>query len=1157
MNKTRGTLLSLVLAVALLLPMAPARAAGEIYAKSVELTANTADRNFYVRSDHTGEITLTAAVNPADYNGTITWSLDDLITLTPIGGVNDFNKPLPYSDPANRTLRLRINAVTAERVPVVSVSVQGDPLNESANPSAHYSLFVHPDTVESVILKPETLSLEIGKTAALTATAAYMSKSGTPTITYSSSNPAVATVNAAGVVTGVAVGKATIAATAGEESAETAVTVTNPSSGVTVSATLGQAYSMQSVYEDLLVKYSSTYRAGADEIAKCQISFYNFNNTYGTLKNANGTLVESKPRVYTFPEVRTMFLDPYAAGSYVCSYIMTDSNGTRPLEGTINITISTPTTHIRIPVSSAGGYAFSSASQDAGGKSGAALIRETVGTFGSIRFGAVQTGANVGTLYTSINTQYSDIVVNGTVVESSAIESLYFTPANAGAYCIEYEAFSGPRATGALLCRGTLIIPVDSASLDVTVNLETVAPYLFSAVPYTGAANTASATSQLLATIDKAVGVSEWNGIRFTAASGASTQVGTLYPAKGSAIAIGDTNYIDAASIANLYFVPNRIGTYEIQYSVYTDARSNVPLASGKLTLNVSTVPSGNADFIYTLQAGETIALKESDFVEFYKKQFNSRFYLSSVVFDDFDGNGVFLHDGQQRFTPRNSTDCFTSTYKGTLPAYPYYIDRLTFTAPNASGYTSVRFTCFGGPTPDSMANKASGVLHIYYTDGEVPIVSYNAYNVNAVNFSEQDFVTVYQSAMKSNTPNPSFEIRLVNVPNCGDLYRYYSKTGSTKLTDNTLSAYSFWVNGSETDSISRLSYVPGWSTSESDTVSYLAFSQNGSLLFAGMIRFVLEPERTARTATIYTDGLKFQARDFYTEGDRDPVTYVTFPTPESGKFYVYNGSRYIQANDKTQFYVSSATEGSFPITNVLYVPKAIQSGNASVTIKCIAHRRSGAQFEDTINLTVFSRNASTTFSDVTANSFGWASNSVDFARLMGIVGGTGNDAAGKPIFSPEKTMLRCHMILMLYRLDGRPTVSNVAMPFTDIPAPVAGDTYSIELYNSALWAYANGIVQNVVSGNVYDTKAELTRQEFAQILCNYYKHLNPGVPVKQASLTSYSDASQISSNTLEGVAWAVANGYITSASSGMTIEPTRAATRAEIVTLLHRYLTY
>ncbi|MBQ9459638.1 MAG: Ig-like domain-containing protein [Oscillospiraceae bacterium] len=1157
MNKTRRTLLSLVLALAMLLPMAPARAVGEIYARGVTLTPYPApvDQTIYVRSDLTGEITVTALANPAEYNGTIKWEVDTPSVLTSLDTALD--TPLPYVDPVNRSIRLRVNPVVQRRPVSVIARLQGDPESSNDSISGQCLFVIDPDSVKTCTLAPEKLTLEIGKSATMNAFAAYMSGQGTPTITYESSKPAVATVNSSGTVTGVSVGVTTITASAGGKTAEATVTVTNPTSNVTGSAMLGQPYSMQSIYEDILVKYSSTFSVPADQVAKCMISFFNFSPTGGTLKTAKGTVVESKPKAYPFPDVRSMYLDLFAAGTYTCNYTMSDPDGRKTLDGTVTVSIATPTTHIRVPVSGANGYVFSSASMNENGKTGAALIREAIGNFASIRFGAVQSGDTVGTLYASVNAQYYDIIGRGSIVESSKLEELYFTPARTGAYSIAYEAFSGPKASGTVLCSGSLIIPVDSASLDVTVNLESVAPYLFSGVPFSGASVTASAASQLITTINNAVGQTEWNGIRFATPSAAAAQIGTLYPFVGSPAAVTKDSYIDYASIASLHFVPSRIGAYVIDYSVYTDARSTAPLASGKLTLNVSTVPNGRADIIYTLQAGQTVALKESDFVEFFQRQFGSRSYpLSCVVFNDFDGNGEFKHDGV-RFTPRNSPDCYTSTYTGQLPASPHYIDRLTFTAPNASGYTSVRFTCYDGASSNVTANKFSGVLHIYYTNGDIPIVSYNAYNVTSVDLSEQDFVSVYQTATKTNTPNPTFEIRLVNLPTDGDLYRYYSRTGSTKLTDSNLSAYSsFWVNGSEMDSISKLSYTPrpGWSTADTDTVSYLAFSPNGSLLFAGMISFKLEPDREA---SIFTDGLKFVPGNFTVSGDRDPVVYVTFPTPASGRYYVYTGSRYIQASDTTKFYLSSAADGNYPITDVLYVPKAIQSGSDAASIDCIAHRRSGVESKVTINLTVRSRVESSIFSDVNASSYSWASNSVDFARALGLVGGTGNDANGRPKFSPSDSMLRCHLILILYRLDGSPTPTG-AMPYTDVPAPAAGNTYSAELYNSALWAYSNGIMQNVVFGNVYDTNAKLTRQEFAQILCNYTKHVNPNAVIKQASLASYVDADQVSPNTYEGVAWAVANGYITSAADGvLTIAPTKNAERAQIVTLLHRYLTY
>src|SRR5947208_7188386 len=100
-----------------------------------------------------------------------------------------------------------------------------------------------PGTVTSVSVTPPAPSVAPGQTVQLTANA--LDASGNVltgwTMSWSSSNPGIATVNSSGLVTGVATGSATITATSGGQSGSAAVTVTGqppvPAASVTVRPT--------------------------------------------------------------------------------------------------------------------------------------------------------------------------------------------------------------------------------------------------------------------------------------------------------------------------------------------------------------------------------------------------------------------------------------------------------------------------------------------------------------------------------------------------------------------------------------------------------------------------------------------------------------------------------------------------------------------------------------------------------------------------------------------------------------------------------------------------------------------------------------------------------------------------------------------------------
>ncbi|MCF2491603.1 Ig-like domain-containing protein [Dyadobacter sp. CY347] len=92
--------------------------------------------------------------------------------------------------------------------------------------------------VSSVSLAPATLSVNVGSTANLTATVSPANATN-KSVSYASSNTAVATVNASGVVSGVSAGTSTITVTTadGAKTATSAVTVSAPSTTATITFT--------------------------------------------------------------------------------------------------------------------------------------------------------------------------------------------------------------------------------------------------------------------------------------------------------------------------------------------------------------------------------------------------------------------------------------------------------------------------------------------------------------------------------------------------------------------------------------------------------------------------------------------------------------------------------------------------------------------------------------------------------------------------------------------------------------------------------------------------------------------------------------------------------------------------------------------------------
>ena len=1137
MKRKMYHILSLLLCLALLLPLYPTAARGATVrypAYDLDLTSS-ADTLYFGQTR--SYVTLTATADPTNYDGIIEWELRGNVDLVEVD--SDFYRSHDYRD--YRTVTVYPVSSTDSGRTTGTVTVRATVYNANGRAvNRDYTLTIRDDAVTSCTLSVSKTTLRVGDTALCTVRTYYSNGSSSTgaDVTYSSSAPSVVRVSSSGQLTAVASGRAAITATVGGKSSTVTVTVSGStgSSDVDDTASLGENYSMRKVYNELYARYVAKYSSSSSAVypsdrAEVRFDIPSSSDSVALLYDSANRPVEIDDR-YDFIDMETMYLLPSAEGDYVFTCTVTD--GSRSLTADIIIRVEKPTRYIRIAVSSGTDYAFSAA--DTSGKTGVQLVNAELGSYASIRFGEILSGDNVGTLYTSSQLSAANRVGNRTVVLAADVEKLYFTPSRAGSFRITYDAYSNNEARGNPLSSGELIIAVDAASKDLTVKLDTLDAYTFSSRPRSGEESVATL---LRSAIDDAIGSSSWYYLRLTPP--ANNQIGTLHETSSTRRELASSDYIYYQDIGNLYFTPSRAGNYELRYDAYYDNKSSSSLISGKLTLVVSTVPTGSADISYTTSVNGKVTLSESDFFSFFQEARSRNYYLSCVVFDDYNGQGTFQHSSSS-FVPYNSADYYTRTFTGKESSNPRYLDQVSFTAPAASGYTVVKFTCYGGTNSDSTNVTQSGTLYIFYTASDVPTIDYNAYGVEAVQFREADFASAYQIATNSALTSPKFSIRLLTLPTSGLLYhntRFNNNSAylGTRLTSSDLSRNTYTIGSTDkTYSVESLRYSALGTAAGSETLVYIAYDNSGNQLYTGAIRMKLTEDRTV---TAGAEGYSFQLTDFYSSGS-DPVVAVTFSKPASGKLFLADGGRWVEPEESARFYTVSDTAGAHPVSALRYVPRAGATGE--VTLNYRAYRSTGSASDNTIKIKLTSSAASARFGDVSGVT-GWAAGAIDFAAALSLVGGIGTRQ-----FGPSLTMKRCDLVLILYRLAGEPSVTGT-VPYLDVSS-------GVYYYASALWAGKNGIMDGVVSNNTYRPTGEITRQDFAQILYNYTKYTN-GSLANTGDLSRYTDRDKVGANTIIGVTWAVGRGLITSTSSGYTIEPTRTATRAEIVTLLHRYLTY
>jgi hypothetical protein len=178
---------------------------------------------------------------------------------------------------------------------------------------------------------------------------------------------------------------------------------------------------------------------------------------------------------------------------------------------------------------------------------------------------------------------------------------------------------------------------------------------------------------------------------------------------------------------------------------------------------------------------------------------------------------------------------------------------------------------------------------------------------------------------------------------------------------------------------------------------------------------------------------------------------------------------------------------------------------------------------------------AATSFADTQGH---WAAAAIDFVVSRGLFNGVSATE-----FAPDAPMTRAMFATVLARY-AKGTAAGSAS-FGDVPA---GRWYT----DGVLWAAENGIVSGIGSG-LFDPNGNITREQLAVMLYNYAKFA--GLDVSAATgLADFPDSADVSAWAKDAVAWAVATGLISGKPGGL-LDPKGPATRAEVATILQRFI--
>ena len=176
-------------------------------------------------------------------------------------------------------------------------------------------------------------------------------------------------------------------------------------------------------------------------------------------------------------------------------------------------------------------------------------------------------------------------------------------------------------------------------------------------------------------------------------------------------------------------------------------------------------------------------------------------------------------------------------------------------------------------------------------------------------------------------------------------------------------------------------------------------------------------------------------------------------------------------------------------------------------------------------------------FTDVSEKD--WFYGDVMFVCENGLMLGT-----SKALFSPHGTATRGMMATILWRMEGSPAPKG-KNSFTDV---VAGKWYA----DAITWAAENGIFAGY-GKDKFGPDDPITREQLAAIFYRYAGYKGYDLTVK-GNLDKFKDADKVTDYAKMAMQWAVSSGLV-KGKSGNLLDPQGTATRAEIATMLHRFI--
>ncbi len=619
-------------------------------------------------------------------------------------------------------------------------------------------------------------------------------------------------------------------------------------------------------------------------------------------------------------------------------------------------------------------------------------------------------------------------------------------------------------------------------------------------------------------------------------ASYAGTETVTFSKASGTSyVTLGATSKALSGGTATTTVTGSSKGTSTIKASVTIGGQ----IYTDTVTVTVSGVVS--AETINYESDSDGYAYFDGN--DFYKKVKNaSGSTLSYVKFTS--QYGGTLYKDKDSTSSSNKVTASTLCYYEPSSSSRVDLDDLVFIINDSYSKHYVDYTAY----TSSGTEIATGRVTIDGDGSSDGDVTYYVSSEETVSLDEDDFQSFFEDEYSKGTLD-YVKFAIGDATNYGtSSYGHLYESGETKASKVSSSSKYYYEATSKQDDLDTVEFRAGTrSSAYTVKVPFTAYGKDKNDKSRNVDGTLVIEVNNTKFVTITTDGDTFTNLKLVKSLQPKNVSsskldnyYVMFDKVTNGTLYSYyktaSNSEEYGKRDKYWFNPDS---DEYDLGDVFFLPKSnAKTAEISYTLyKTTGSSKKNGTEVDTgkILFKVEQAKVTVTFNDIPANVRSWAGDAIEYMAKEGYITGTG---AKK--FSPNTNMSRAMLVTVLYRMAGEPSVSGIANPFTDV---VRGQYY----YNAVLWAYNKGIVTGK-GANKFAPNDNVSREEIATFLYRYASK-----PAATGTLTGFSDYTKVSAYATDAMKWAVKNEIV--AGIGGKLSPKTSATRAQVATMLYRYI--